>query len=223
MIVTNDEAVANRVRIMRNPGQERENPHVLPPFNRRLDSIQAAVLRVKLRYLNQWNELRRSAAESYDNLLENNSLVPPSAPSDREHVYHQYVVRSPKRNWLMDQLNEEGVDAKVYYPRPIHRQSFYAYKGLDWGEFPIAEQASREVPSLPMHPAISIWQLSYVASNVNAISHGTKLLDEVKESKYSALETSNGSPQGQLESLPPTRLTNPQTYGNKPDHSQPTV
>ena len=217
MIVTNDASVARKVRRMRTPADASLNSHEALPFNRRLDSIQAAVLRVKLRYLDQWNELRRKAAKRYDNLLEKNGLVPPVTPSERGHVFHQYVIRSPKRNWLQGKLEEEGIDARIYYSRPIHRQPYYAYKGLGWGEFPISEQACREVLSLPIHPSISIWQLSHVASNVNAISHGAKPLqiwDEILEaSGASSSPPSSGDPT----TLTLSKIANSRSNGRQAD------
>lgn len=167
MVVTDDPRIADRVRSMRICGQKRNNHHDMPPYGRRLDSIQAAVLRVKLRYLDRWNEARRSVAELYDGLLEGNALVLPVNAADRKHVYHQYVVRSSSRDRLRVQLSRQGIGTAVHYLLPIHRQPYYAYKNLQWGSFPVAEQACREVLSLPMHPSISTLHTRFIASQVN--------------------------------------------------------
>ena len=167
VVVTDDPRIADKVRSMRICGQERKNHHDIPPYGRRLDSIQAAVLRVKLRYLDRWNEARRSVAEIYDGLLDGNALVLPVDAADRKHVYHQYVVRSSGRDRLRIQLSRQGIGTAVHYLLPIHRQPYYAYKNLQWGSFPVAEQACREVLSLPMHPSISTLHTRFIASQVN--------------------------------------------------------
>ena len=166
IVVTDDARIAERVRTMRNCGQKHRNRHEMAPFNHRLDSIQAAVLRVKLRYLDQWNEERRSVAEQYNDLLEGSDLVPPLSTIDREHVYHLYVVRSLGRDKLQARLDRSGIGTAIHYPTPVHLQPFYAYQGHRRGQFPIAEQVCREILSLPMFPGMSTLQTHLVASNV---------------------------------------------------------
>jgi len=167
MVVTNDRRVADKVRAMRNCGQVERNRHVMAPFNHRLDTIQAAVLRVKLRYLDTWNEARRQVAQEYDRLLEESNIVPPISKRSRQHVYHLYVVRTPDRDALRDRLQTRGIGTGLHYPTPVHLQPFYSYKDLHWGQFPMAEELCRQIISLPMYPGMSLLNIHVVASEVN--------------------------------------------------------
>lgn len=174
IVVTDDPRIAEKVRTMRNCGQKMKGWHEMPPYNRRLDSIQAAVLRVKLRYLDRWNEARRSVAELYDGLLDRRALVPPTNAADRKHVYHQYVVRSSGRDRLRNRLERQGIGTAIHYRLPIHRQPYYANRSLPWGSFPVSEQACREIFSLPIHPNLSTLHARFIASQVNESSMDTK-------------------------------------------------
>jgi len=179
MVVTNDRRVADKVRAMRNCGQIERNRHELPPFNRRLDTIQAAVLRVKLRHLDEWNEARRQVAQEYNKLLEESNVVPPISKQGRQHVYHLYVVRGSNRDALRAKLQEREIGTGIHYPTPVHLQPFYSYKDLKWGEFPIAEELCREILSLPMFPGMSTLQTHIVASSVIDLTRGTRSLYEL--------------------------------------------
>jgi dTDP-4-amino-4,6-dideoxygalactose transaminase len=166
MVVTSDAELAERVRMMRNCGQRTKNVHEGIPFNRRLDTLQAAVLRTKLRYLDQWNESRRQVARSYDGLLERSAVATPTSSPDVEHAYHLYVIRTSDRGGLQDHLREHGIGSAVHYPMPVHLQPFFSDQGLRRGALPVAERLAYEVLSLPMYPFVSDDQIRFVASTI---------------------------------------------------------
>jgi len=186
MVVTNDRRVADKVRAMRNCGQIERNRHELPPYNHRLDTIQAAVLRVKLRHLDDWNEARRQVAQEYNRLLEESNVVPPISRRGRQHVYHLYVVRSSNRDSLRARLQEQDIGTAIHYPTPVHLQPFYSYKNLKWGKFPIAEELCRQSLSLPMFPGMSTLQTHIVASCVVEVTRNAGPLHEGYEQSVSA-------------------------------------
>ena len=166
MLVTNDANAADQVRAMRNVGQRIKYHHELPPFNHRLDTLQAAVLRIKLRYLDGWTEARRRNAALYREKLQGSDLLLPVETPGARHVYHVYVVRSPQRDRLQTHLQERGVGTAIHYPVPIHLQPFYAGNGFRQGQFPVTEQICNEILSLPMFPGMTAEQLEYVAACV---------------------------------------------------------
>jgi dTDP-4-amino-4,6-dideoxygalactose transaminase len=166
MVVTDDASVAEQVRAMRNCGQREKYLHELPPFNHRMDTLQAAVLRVKLRHLEGWIEARRQNAALYSELLADSNVITPLETPGATHVYHLYVIRSPNRDALQAYLQEQGIGAAVHYPIPIHLQPFYADNGFGRGLFPVTEQLCDEVLSLPMFPAMTAEQVRYVADRV---------------------------------------------------------
>jgi dTDP-4-amino-4,6-dideoxygalactose transaminase len=154
-VTTDDDALAERVRMLRNYGSRVKYHHDMPGMNSRLDSIQAAALRVKLRHLDEWNERRRSVAASYiDGLGGMEGLVLPAPAEWAEPVWHLFVVRSPQRDALQARLSEAGVDTIIHYPIPPHRTGAYA-DGFDAVRLPVAEQLADEVLSLPMGPHLS--------------------------------------------------------------------
>ena len=166
IVVTNDEEVAERIRAMRNCGQREKYQHRLVPFNHRLDTLQAAILRVKLRYLEDWIEARRRNAALYTELLAGSGIVTPTEVAYSRHVYHLYVVRTPRRDALRAYLREEGIGTAIHYPIPIHLQPFYANNGFHRGQFPVTEQLCDEILSLPMFPEMTVEQVQYVAERV---------------------------------------------------------
>lgn len=165
-IVTSDPALASRVRALRNYGQREKYRHVVLALNRRLDTIQAAVLRVKLKHLDEWNIRRRHHAASYRELLRERPVRLPAEARDVEHVYHLYVVGSPVRDRLCRSLEQLGIQVGLHYPIPIHLQEAYAHLGHRAGAFPVAERAAREVVSLPMYPELTDDQIDYVVSAI---------------------------------------------------------
>lgn len=165
-VVTDDDAVAERARMLRNYGEERRYHHAVKGFNSRLDELQAAVLRVKLGYLEPWNERRRERAALYDRLLEGTRVGLPREAAWAHHVYHLYVVRSAERDALQEHLRRNEVGTLIHYPVPIHLQE--AYRGMEYreGAFPAAEEACRQVLSLPLYPHLTLECVERVAEAV---------------------------------------------------------
>lgn len=176
MVTTNDPELAERVRLLRQYGwRERYVSHV-KGTNSRLDELQAAVLRVKLRYLEEWNERRRWLAHLYTERLaglavsavEGGGVITPYEPDDTKHVYHLYVVRHPRRDELRAFLHERGIGSLVHYPVPVHLQPAYRDLGYQAGDFLCAEAAAREVLSLPLYPELREKEVATVADAVRA-------------------------------------------------------
>lgn len=167
MVTTNDARVAETIRALRNCGQREKNVHELEPFNHRLDNLQAAILRVKLNYLEQWLELRRQWAALYKTLLEDVDLKIQAEPPGYRHVYHLFVIRSTKRDALQVHLKNQGIGAAIHYPIPVHLQPFYNKNSGDArGRFPVAERVCNEILSLPMFPELKQEQVEIVASSI---------------------------------------------------------
>lgn len=172
-VVTNDAAVARRVRLLRDHGSEQKYRHEIIGYNFRLEGIQGAVLNVKLRHLERWNDLRRAHAARYDELLSESGLTLPREMDYARHIYHLYVVQTDERDALQKRLNEAGVQTGIHYPIPIHLQPAYASLGYKAGDFPESEQQARRVLSLPMFPELTDEQIEKVTE---AISYsGSKL------------------------------------------------
>jgi len=167
MIVTNSAEMDARLRTLRNHGQSSRYSSVEPGWNSRLDEIQSAILRVKLRYLREWERARRSHAAMYAKLLEPVKPVrTPRIPAGYEHVFHQYTIRVPRRDELQKFLSERKIGTAVYYPVPLHLQPIYAKLGHGEGTFPEAERAANEVLSLPMYPELREEQVLRVAKAI---------------------------------------------------------
>ena len=155
-VVTNDDELAARIRQLQNYGQRVKYEHVRKGISSRLDSLQAAVLSVKLPHLEGWNKLRREHADRYSELLVGSGVETPIVDSRASHVYHLYVIRSPRRDALARHLGSQGIHTGVHYPIPIHRQEAYpAEPGHGIGAFPVTERAAQEVLSLPMYPELT--------------------------------------------------------------------
>lgn len=168
-VVTSDIELAEKIRALRDYGQTTKYHHEIIGHNSRLDEIQAAILRVKLKYLDQWNELRRSHAKKYDKLLgEICGIVTPSETDFARHVYHLYVIRHEKRDELKEWLNSKGVATGIHYPKPIHLQNAYKHLGYGEGSFPKTEKHSREVLSLPMFPELTEEEIETVVKLIDS-------------------------------------------------------
>ena len=154
MVVTNNIELAEKLRMLRNYGQPEKNVHAFVGINSRLDEIQAAVLRVKLKYLDQWNQKRRENAGQYDALLCGSDIVTPTEKEYAEHVYHLYVIRCKQRNALQQHLSKQGIHTQIHYPVPVHKQKAYQDLGFDV-PLPVTERICDEILSLPMHPWLS--------------------------------------------------------------------
>jgi dTDP-4-amino-4,6-dideoxygalactose transaminase len=163
MVVTSHPGLARTVRALRDWGQEHKHQHVLKGYNYRMDALQGAILRVKLRYLDGWNAARRAHAAQYDDLLAGSVVQTPLLVADRAHVYHIYAVRTTQRTALQAALLEREIRTGIHYPYAIHQLPAYADLGYREGDFPCAEQAAREVLSLPMYAELTDDQISRVA------------------------------------------------------------
>jgi dTDP-4-amino-4,6-dideoxygalactose transaminase len=167
MIVTRSEELAARLRTLRHHGQTGKYVSTEQGWNSRLDEIQAAVLRVKLRHLAEWQTARQRHAAEYHRLLRPiPGVVTPSVPAGLAHVYHQYTIRLPRRDHVQKFLEARQIGSTVYYPVPLHLQLVYASLGHQRGDFPVAERASEEVLSLPMYPELRPDQIERVANAV---------------------------------------------------------
>ena len=169
-VTTADKALAERVRRLRNHGSHSRYYHQEIGWNSRLDAMQAAVLRVKLKHLDDWNQQRRTIAGRYHGLFAGAGLVQPAAVSvtrqgpivllstlcEADHSYHQFVVRAFNRDELRRFLSERGIGSEIYYPLPLHRQECFAYLGYKPGDLPESERAAREVLALPMFPELRV-------------------------------------------------------------------
>jgi dTDP-4-amino-4,6-dideoxygalactose transaminase len=162
LVVTNDTRLAENLRLLREYGwAERYVSHTVG-FNSRLDEIQAAVLRCKLRHLDADNATRLRLADSYDNALRELSLTLPKRRAGAAHVFHLYVVRTPGRDRVLAQLRKDGVGALIHYPVPVHSQPAYRHRGRGEGSLPVTERAAREILSLPMYPELAPNELEAV-------------------------------------------------------------
>ncbi|HEY0376096.1 MAG TPA: DegT/DnrJ/EryC1/StrS family aminotransferase [Pyrinomonadaceae bacterium] len=169
-VVTNDAEVARRVRLLRDHGSEQKYRHEIIGYNFRLEGIQGAVLNVKLKHLGRWNDLRRSTARRYGELLNGSNLTLPRELPSAEHVYHLYVVQTGGRDALQKALAEAGVQTGIHYPVPIHLQPAYAFLGHKPGDFPEAERQAARVLSLPMFPELTEKQIMHVAETVRGFT-----------------------------------------------------
>lgn len=164
-VVTNNEELANKIKLLRNHGREKKYEHLIEGFNHRLDSLQAAILNVKLKYLNEWIERRRNNAKLYSGLLKN--VIMPIEKDYSKHSYYVYTIRVKNRDKLQEFLKENGIATQIYYPIPLHLQS--AYKNLDYkeGDFPVTEKIAKEILSLPMFPELTEEEIKYICEKVN--------------------------------------------------------
>jgi dTDP-4-amino-4,6-dideoxygalactose transaminase len=166
MIVTNDEQVAKYLQVLRNYGQREKYHHVFQGYNHRLDTIQAAVLRVKLRHLEAWNLARSRHAGLYQRLLAESGAVIPVVPGYSESVWHLNVIRVAHREELSAYLAQRGIATGIHYPIPIHLQPAYRDLGYVKGDFPITELYAEQILSLPMYAEISQDSIEYVAGAI---------------------------------------------------------
>ena len=166
-VVTNDDAIAEKIRIFRDHGQAKKYYHNVIGWNARMDGIQGAVLSVKLKHLARWNEARREHAREYSRLLSpvEGVLIPREADYAR-HVFHIYAIRIKQRDRLLASLSEKGISCGIHYPVPVHLQKAYHGLGLAQGSFPVAEACAEEFLSLPMFPELKSEQIAYVADTI---------------------------------------------------------
>ncbi|MEQ1955510.1 DegT/DnrJ/EryC1/StrS family aminotransferase [Mesorhizobium sp. CN2-181] len=167
IVVTNNDQHFKAIRMLRDWGQEQRYHHVLKGYNYRMDGIQGAVLRVKLRHLDDWTEARRARGHQYSSLLADAKNVRAPVEADwRRHVYHVYAVRTHDREALQRTLSAEGIQTGLHYPIPVHLQPAHRDLGYSVGDFPESEAAAREVLSLPIYPEMTARQVEQVAAAV---------------------------------------------------------
>jgi dTDP-4-amino-4,6-dideoxygalactose transaminase len=167
LVVTNREDLRDKLEALRNYGSPKKYHHPVLGTNSRLDTLQAAILRVKLPKLDNYNQRRYAAARKYGEALRGvGDLVLPEIPAEGSHVFHLYVVRTAKRDALLEHLNKAGVGAGIHYPVPIHLHGAYQDLGYRRGDFPVAEQQADEILSLPIFPELTDAQVDYVAKSV---------------------------------------------------------
>nr|WP_298435896.1 DegT/DnrJ/EryC1/StrS family aminotransferase [Geobacter sp.] len=170
MVITNDQKHAQTIRMLRDWGAESKYRHILKGYNYRMEGMQGAILRVKLRHLEQWTEARRACAVRYRNLLSDSAVRLPGEMSGNRHVYHIYAIRVPQRDRFQAGLTARGVQTGIHYPIPVHLQPAYADLGYKAGDFPHAESAANEVLSLPMFAELTLAQQERVATAVREVS-----------------------------------------------------
>ncbi|MBN2208646.1 MAG: DegT/DnrJ/EryC1/StrS family aminotransferase [Candidatus Coatesbacteria bacterium] len=166
MVVSNDEDLAEKVRMLRVHGSKPKYHHSIIGANSRLDAIQAAVLRVKLKYLDDWSEARRKNANYYDKAFKGSGIITPSVRGENFSIYNQYVIRTKARDQVMEYLKKHDVGCEIYYPVPLHLQRCYGFLGYEAGEFPQAEAAAAETVALPIYPELTDEQKDYVVKCV---------------------------------------------------------
>jgi len=170
MVVTDNPEYARTLRMLRDWGAEKKYQHVLKGYNYRLEGIQGAVLRVKLRHLEAWTEGRRAAAARYDRLLAGSGVPTPAAMPYARHVYHIYAVRTGQRQAWQDALQAQGIQTGIHYPIPVHLLPAFADLGYRAGQFPHSEKAANEVLSLPMFPELTEDQCEEVCRAIKALA-----------------------------------------------------
>jgi len=166
-VITNDRNIANKVKMLANHGRIEKYEHQLEGYNSRLDSIQATVLRVKLKYLKEWTTARIKKANYYNELLSEQEVITPVVKNVARHVYHLYVVRTKERDRLRSKLNEMNISTGIHYPIPLHLQPAYNYLGYKVGDYPVSEKVSNEILSLPLWPEITKQEINKVVKEIN--------------------------------------------------------
>jgi len=182
MIVTNDESLANKIRMLRAHGEKSKYIHSFVGYNSRLDALQAVILRVKLKYLDEWSRKREKNAQYYNKKFveeglaskgsdegdSEHPLILPCTAKERKHIYHQYTIRVKKglRDTLQNFLRENEIGTAIYYPLPLHLQECFQYLGYKRGDFPVAEKISEEVLSLPVYPELTHEMQDYVVDKI---------------------------------------------------------
>jgi dTDP-4-amino-4,6-dideoxygalactose transaminase len=172
IVVTSNEDYARKIRMLRDWGQEHKYRHDLKGYNYRMEGFQGAVLRVKLRRLQEWTEARRARAQGYNEILLDSGISTPTEMPYSRHVYHIYAVRFPDRDGLQNALKDHGIQSGIHYPIPVHLQKAYADLGRRLGDFPCSEKAAQEVLSLPLYPEMPEGHLKIVCAALREGVHG---------------------------------------------------
>lgn len=176
MVITDDKEIAESLEVYRNQGNKVRYEHIVLGHNSRMDTIQAAILRIKLKYIDDWNKKRQQIANFYNKELKAPGITVPFVSKGKQHTYHLYVIRfkdGAQKGSVEKFLNANGVDARTYYPIPLHLQKCFAYLGYKMGDFPEAEKASQETLAIPMYPELEKEQQEFIVKTIK---------DAIKES-----------------------------------------
>ena len=173
-VTTHDSELAVKIRKLRNHGGLKKYSHEIPGFNARLEGIQGAILRVKLPYLEKWNELRRQHVREYERLFQGLDVTLPTEAPYAKSVFHVYVIRAPQRDRLNAYLNERGIGSVIHYPTPNHLLACFRCFGYRKGDLPVTEKVSKEVLSLPLYPELKKEQIREVAEAVRSFLTASK-------------------------------------------------
>ena len=168
-IVTNNAQLAEKIKMLSNHGRIKKYLHEIEGYNSRLDVIQAAILRIKLKYLDKWNDMRGKNAEYYITLLKDSTIILPFCKDNSKHVYHLFTVRVLNRRYIADKLRDLGIETGVHYLVPLHLQPAYSHLKYKAGDFPVTEKLSREIISLPMWPQITKSQINKVCTELKTL------------------------------------------------------
>ncbi len=165
-VTTGDESIAEKIRMLRDHGRTKKYEHDMVGLNERLDALQAAVLKVKLKHIDNWTEERRNNAKEYNNLLEDSKVETPFEADFARHVYHLYVIKTENRDALLKNLREKDVSTGIHYPLPLHLQPCYSSLGYSKGDFPVTEKLADSILSLPMFPELTSDEIKYVCQKI---------------------------------------------------------
>lgn len=168
MIVTGDPSMDELLRMLRVHGAKPKYYHSIVGYNSRLDTLQAALLSVKLKYLDGWTQKRREHAEAYNRAFEDSNIITPKEETFNYHIYHQYTIAVKSRDKLREILKEKQIGHDVYYPVPLHLQECYKHLGYKQGDLPVTEQKTQEVISIPIYPELTAEEQNYVIDTVKA-------------------------------------------------------
>lgn len=170
-IVTNDGELAQKIKMYRDHGQSQKYYHDYVGWNGRMDGIQGAVLSVKLRHIDRWNDARRANANRYDTLLAGlPAITPPVEMADAKHVYHIYAIRAKNRDAIIEDMKQQQIYCGIHYPVPLHLQNAYRHLGYTASDFPVAERCSSEYISLPMYPELTEQMIGHVINTLKAVT-----------------------------------------------------
>ena len=168
MVLTNSDEIDEKVRMLRVHGSKKKYVHDEIGYNSRMDELQAAILNVKFPHLDEWIEKRINVAKNYAKLFEKHEVqvVYSPVPSDKSHVFHQYVIKVDQRDELREYLTSQGVGTSIYYPIPLHLQRCFSYLGYKKGDLPVSEKLSQETLALPIFPEITFEEQEYVVEKI---------------------------------------------------------
>jgi dTDP-4-amino-4,6-dideoxygalactose transaminase len=173
MVLTNNKDIAYKLMLLKNQGNIEKYNHLIIGYNNRLDTIQAAVLKVKLKYLDSWNRKRQKNAEYFNQRLRGLDIKTPYVADYTTHIYHQYVLRlKVPAKGLIGYLRNKGIEARVYYPQPLHLQKCFKYLGYKKGDFPESEKASCNTLAIPVYPDLTTQEKGYIIDSIREFMHG---------------------------------------------------